>query len=549
MPRTMLRQFMLPLIAACIFAGPARSAEVQLDLTEVEPGAWDLFAKVNPNDGDVLGLLGVSGNIHGADPRLISFELGHLQTVDPVSYAPRGFEEPLAGPIGDQYFSFFAGRGTVTGQTEVMGVGIEPIVMPFPDGTPGIDVAANAHIGRFTTPGGLAAPDFRSFQVSLFPAGYQGLNSMPAQGVKLGDAGFSLTVTPFGGEPTVVDSLPSPTPYVPPAVDLPSVAPPTSGPSTPSFPIGTPLQPKRRSTAYASTPIADVVNVDLIEIESGRWQLQAAIDPVGGDTLGIAGFAVNVSGTPNDQVDFELGKLSAVDPSDYSTVGFEPPLAGPVADLYSVGALQARFSGAGEVMGVGLNAIHIEGAGEQDLSVGAVATLGEFTTPAGLSADNFSHVELALFPANYAGLENTATVGIGYGNPNFNLTVTPLGSESIEVVYDAPQPTPEPPASTPKEPDPSEPDPSEIVEQPPVVDPIDEPLEPRVFPIGSVMVDPVGVTPWLVEEGGIISEGVLVASGDLLEICDCRFIFPFTPNSQRSMFCSRSISLRTTSTT
>jgi len=203
----MLRKLAITLTTACVFAPLALGVQVQLGLTEVEPGAWDLFAKVDPTDGDVIGLSGISGDIYGVDPREISFELGSLQTVDPTDYSLRGFGAPLSGPIGvDQFFSFYAGKATSSGNTEVMGIGIEPISIDGPGGT-GINLAANAHIGRFTTPHGLTAPDFRNFQVSLFPAGYAGLNSMPTIDAEE-NGEFTVSILPHSESIPPVDDLP-----------------------------------------------------------------------------------------------------------------------------------------------------------------------------------------------------------------------------------------------------------------------------------------------------------------------------------------------------
>lgn len=274
MPRTMRRQFMLPLVAACIFAGPARSAEVQLDLTEVEPGAWDLFAKVNPNDGDVLGLSGFAGNVVGVAPDEVSFELGNLATIDPVNYTPRGFQQLIAAPIkgGRDYFSIGANQASTEGNSEVLGIGIEPAYIDG-FGASSIAVESAALLGQFRTPAGLDASHFSDFEVSLFPAGYAGLSSMPTQGMELGDAGFSLTITPYGGEPTVIDSLPSPTPYIPPVVELPEpieVAPPETITDLPE--LADP--PEAIEQPPVIDPILDPIELPSLPIVSER------VDPV-----------------------------------------------------------------------------------------------------------------------------------------------------------------------------------------------------------------------------------------------------------------------------
>lgn len=152
--------------------------------------------------------------------------------------------------------------------------------------------------------------------------------------------------------------------------------------------------------------------LSFIEVSDGNYEVRAEVAAEGGDVLGISGYSFNIVGTDPAGVSYSQSVLGGFEVASGGSIGFGAPIAGTVADYYSVGANQATSGGTAEIMGVGMMEINRETL-PTATAIGVPAVLGTFTAPAGLTLSNYENAQLALFPAGYSGLSNGPTQAFG----------------------------------------------------------------------------------------------------------------------------------------
>lgn len=152
--------------------------------------------------------------------------------------------------------------------------------------------------------------------------------------------------------------------------------------------------------------------LSFIEVSDGNYEVRAEVAAEGGDVLGISGYSFNIVGTDPAGVSYSQSVLGGFEVASGGSIGFGAPIAGTVADYYSVGANQATSGGTAEIMGVGMMEINRETLPTATM-IGVPAVLGTFTAPAGLTLSNYENAQLALFPAGYTGLSNGPTQAFG----------------------------------------------------------------------------------------------------------------------------------------
>lgn len=365
------------LAALCVVPLPASAVEVNFEFLETKPGEWDVLAEVIPENGDTLGLNGFAFNVFGVPNNQVSYEPSQLKAINPETFEILGFARPtLSGPVGGSsgYYSASHQQATTSGESELFGIGIEPLNVDSFGGV--LQIGVPAQLGTLRTPSGLTAENFADTQVSLFPANYSGLQNTPTFGVFAGDPNFNLQVTGY--------------------------------------------QELQNQASYS---------IEFNEVERGVFDVMATIDPRLTGIQGIAGYSFNLSGPGGVAASVSQPGLSAIDPATSTPVGFPSPTLTSTANSQRVSSSQATSGGTSELFGFGINPVSFDGVGGNDIQAGVPVMLSRITVPEGAGQLDFSDFELSLFPAGYDGLDNGSLVTASSENSRFRVTENRLAPD------------------------------------------------------------------------------------------------------------------------
>lgn len=195
-----MHKIVFSLIGCLSLALNATAANIEVNISETNPGEYAVVASVEPEGGDVLGIAGFSFDVVGTPNTGVSFMQNVLGGFEIASGGSIGFGTPISGPVGD-FFSVGNNQATSAGTAEIMGVGVMPIMREtLPTAT---NLGVPALLGTISGPAGLTRDNFANVQLSLFPEGFSGLSNGATVGAREGDTGFAFT---FGAD-TMVDPV------------------------------------------------------------------------------------------------------------------------------------------------------------------------------------------------------------------------------------------------------------------------------------------------------------------------------------------------------
>lgn len=357
---------------------PASAVEVNFEFLETKPGEWDVLAEVIPEGGDTLGIAGYAFNIIHTDSEAVIYEPSRLNAIMPETFQVLGFANPaiqgvVRGNSADSYFSPYHyysvghSQATVSGQSEILNIGIKPIHIESLSNA--LEIGSPALLGKLKTPLGLSALNFERPELSLFPDTYSGLQNTQTFGIFHDDPNFNFKVMSNA--------------------DL------------------------NNQASYA---------IEFNEVERGVFDVMATINPRQTGIQGIAGYSFNLSGPGGIAASVSQPGLSAIDPATSTPVGFPAPTLSSTANSQSVSSSQATSGGTSELFGFGINPVSFDGLGGNDIQAGVPVRLSRITVPEGAGQLDFSDLELSLFAANYDGTVNSSLLRASVDTPHFLIT-------------------------------------------------------------------------------------------------------------------------------
>jgi len=332
---------------------PASAVEVNFEFLETQPGEWDVLAEVIPQGGDTLGINGYAFNIVNTDSNAIEYNASRLTAVQPDTFRLFGFARPANhGVVGrgspNSYYSVGHDQATSSGETEILGIGIEEVQVESLGGA--LQVGVPALLGKLKTPENLTANNFESPELSLFPGNYSGLQNTRTFGVYHNDSNFNLKVT-----------------------------------------------------SYAELQSQPVYTIEFNEVERGVFDVLATVDPRQSGIQGIAGYSYNLGGEGSSSASVAQSGLGAIDPASMAPIGFPQPTITQVGDARRVAGSQATPSGQTELFGIGIEPVTFDGL--DNIQAGVPVRLSRITVPEDSGSIDISDFELSLFPAGYNGLD------------------------------------------------------------------------------------------------------------------------------------------------
>lgn len=163
-----MKKIVMTMMVIGLTAMVAQAAGTTFHFVETAPGTWEV--SVNATGGDNLGLAQYSVWVRGTTA--VSYVEEKMSTLRAVNFAAMGFQPStlVDGPIGPDYN---AGNFQGANEYAIHNIGVTALQIgppsPFPAPPPyDIDLAAQAHIGTFTTPEGLTLADFDATSANVF---------------------------------------------------------------------------------------------------------------------------------------------------------------------------------------------------------------------------------------------------------------------------------------------------------------------------------------------------------------------------------------------
>ena len=166
------------------------------------------------------------------------------------------------------------------------------------------------------------------------------------------------------------------------------------------------------------------VEITFNETSPGTWDVLAEVTTEG--NRGLSSYDVTVAGTPATDISYAQNSLSTTKPSG-ANVGFAAASKGAIGEeatstRFNAGSFQnAPGSDDAPILDIGKEPVQVDSLAPSVISpvdLEVPALLGTFTTPEGLTAENFQ--------ATAPGLFNAAGDGFYQGTTNLTTTVNPI---------------------------------------------------------------------------------------------------------------------------
>jgi len=171
----------------------AHAASIVATFEETAPGTWDFLVELTPTGGDTSGLAGYSFDVVDVPADQVSFVQGQIRGVDPGTFQAIGFGDASGGAVGgagSTRYSVGSLQSLTNVDSQVTGIGIEPLDIAGAGTGNDVVVGVPALIGTLTSPAGLTVENFSAIEFS-------GINAAGGQNIAFSAADVNVLVVPI----------------------------------------------------------------------------------------------------------------------------------------------------------------------------------------------------------------------------------------------------------------------------------------------------------------------------------------------------------------